>query len=82
MLYMGQGEDLILYDNVLDESLYYDDHIHLAEPGNVKFALNISNTINNFNELKYHLQSKVSKQLSPKTTTYIYLKTTTNNFNS
>ena len=49
---MGQREGWILHDNVLDESLYYDDHIHLVQPGNAKFVLNISNVINNFNELK------------------------------
>ena len=59
MLFMGQGIGWILHDNILDESLYYDDHIHLVEPGSAKFALNISNTINNFNELKYNLQSIV-----------------------
>ena len=66
MLFMGQGEDWILHDNILGKSLYCDDHIHLFEPGNAKFALNIYNIINNFNKLKYNLQSKVSRQLSAK----------------
>ena len=58
MLFMGQGEGWILHVNVLDNSRYYDDHIHLVEPGNAKFVLNISNTINNFNDLNHNLQSK------------------------
>ena len=33
---------------------------------NAKFALNIYNTINNFNELKYNLKSKVPRQVSAK----------------
>ena len=66
MLFMGQGEGLILHDNILDESLYYGDHIHLLEPGNATFTLNISNAINIFSELKYYLQLKVSRQLSAK----------------
>ena len=66
MLFISQGEDWILHDNILDRSLYYKDHTHLVEPGKSKFALNISNAINNFNELKYNLQSKVSRQLSAK----------------
>ena len=77
---MGQGEGLIVHDNIQDESLYYDDHLHLIEPGNAKFALNISNTFNNFNELKFNLQLKSVKTTFNKTTTYIYLKVTTNNF--
>ena len=66
MIFMDQGVEWILHDNILDESLYYDDHIHLVEPMNAKFALNISNTINYFNQLKYNLKSKVSRQLSAK----------------
>ena len=66
MLFMGLAVGSIFHDNILDESLYYDDHIHLVEPGNAEFALNICNTINNFNELKYSLQSIVSRQLSAK----------------
>ena len=66
MLFISQGEDWILHDNILDISLNYDDHTHLVEPGKGKFALNISNAINNFNELKNNLQSKVSRQLSAK----------------
>ena len=66
MLFMGQRTGWILHDNILDESLYYHNHINLVEPGNAKFTLNISNTINNFNELKYNLQSIVSRQLSGK----------------
>ena len=63
---MDQGEGWILHDSILDESLHYDNHTHIIEPGNTKFALNISNKINNFNELKYNLQSQVSRQLSAK----------------
>ena len=44
-LFKGQIVDWILHDNILDESLYHDDHIHLVETGNAKFALNISNTM-------------------------------------
>ena len=63
---MDQGEGWILHDSILDESLHYDNHTHIIEPGNTKFALNISNKINNFNELKYNVQSQVSRQLSAK----------------
>ena len=49
MLLIDQGKGWILHDNLLDESPYYDDNIYLVEPGNAKFALNISNVINNFN---------------------------------
>ena len=66
LLFMVQGEGWLLHDNILDKSLYYDDYLHLVEPGNSKFTLNISNAINNFNELKFNLQSKVSRQLSVK----------------
>ena len=60
MLFIDQGKGSILHDNLLDESPYYDDHIDLVEPGNAKFALNISNTIKNFAS-KSNLQSKVSR---------------------
>ena len=66
MLFMDQGEGWILHDSILDESLHYGNHTHIIEPWNTKFALNISNTINNFDELKYNLQSQVSRQLSAK----------------
>ena len=49
MLLIDQGKGWILHDNLLDESPYCDDNIYLVEPGNAKFALNISNVINNFN---------------------------------
>ena len=71
MLFISQGEGWILHDNILDISLNYDDHTHLVEPGKGKFALNISNAINNFNELKYNLQSKVSRQLTKPSLTFI-----------
>ena len=66
MLFIGQGEDWILHDNVLDKSLYCDDNIHLVDPGNTKFTLNTTNAINYCNELKCNLQSKMSRQLSAK----------------
>ena len=49
MLLIDQGKGWILHDNLLDESPYCDDNIYLVEPGNAKFALNISDVINNFN---------------------------------
>ena len=49
MLLIDQGKGWILHDNLLDESPYCDNNIYLVEPGNAKFALNISNVINNFN---------------------------------
>ena len=36
MLFMSQGKGWILHDNIPDESLYYDNHLHLVEPGNAK----------------------------------------------
>ena len=49
MLLIDQGKGWILHDNLLDESPYCDNNVYLVEPGNAKFALNISNVINNFN---------------------------------
>ena len=64
MLYMDQGRGWTLDDHTLDESLYYVDQLHLIEAGNTKFALNISNTIRNFNDLKFKLQSRMSTSIS------------------
>ena len=51
-------------DHTLDESLYYVDHLHLIEAGNAKFASSISNTIRNFNDLKFKLQSRMPMSIS------------------
>ena len=64
MLYMDQGRGWTLDDHTLDESLYYVDQLHLIEAGNAKFALSISNTIRNFNDLKFKLQSRMSMSIS------------------
>ena len=64
MLYMDQGRGWTLDDHTLDESLYYIDQLHLNEAGNAKFALSISNTIRNFNDLKFKLQSRMSMSIS------------------
>ena len=64
MLYMDQGRGWTLDDQALDESLYYVDQLHLIEAGNAKFALSISNTIRNFNDLKFKLQSRLSMLIS------------------
>ena len=64
LLYMDQGRGWTLDDHTLDESLYYVDQLHLIEAGNAKFALSISNTIRNFNDLKFKLQSRMSMSIS------------------
>ena len=64
MLYMDQERGWTLDDHALDESLYYVDQLHLIEAGNAKFALSISNTIRNFNDLKFKLQSRMSMLIS------------------
>ena len=64
MLYMDQGRGWTLDDHTLDESLFYVDQLHLIEAGNTKFALSISNTIHNFNDLKFKLQSRMSMSIS------------------
>ena len=64
MLYMDQGKGWTLDDHTLDESLYYVDQLHLIEAGNAKVALSISNTIHNFNDLKFKLQSRMSVSIS------------------
>ena len=51
-------------DHTPDESLYYVDQLHLIEAGNAKFALSISNTIRNINDLKFKLQSRMSMSIS------------------
>ena len=61
---MDQGRGWTLDDHTLDESLYYVDQLHLIEAGNAKFPLSISNTIRNFNDLKFKLQSKMSMSIS------------------
>ena len=63
MLYMDPGRGWILNDHTLNESLYYVDQLHLIEAGNAKFALSISNTIRNFNDLKFKLQSRMSMSI-------------------
>ena len=65
MLYMDQGRGWTMDDHTLDESLYYVDQLHLIEAGNAKFALSILNTIRNFNDLKFKLQSRMSSHKSP-----------------
>ena len=64
MLYMDQGRGWTLDDHTLDESLYYVDQLHLIEAGNAKFASSISNTIHNFNDLKFKLQSSMPMLIS------------------
>ena len=64
MLYMSQGRGWTLDDHTLDKSLYYVDQLHLIEAGNAKFAFIISNTIRNFNDLKFKLQSRMSMSIS------------------
>ena len=64
MLYMDPGRGWTLDDHTLDESLYYVDQLHLTEAGNAKFAFSISNTIRNFNDLKFKLQSRMSMSIS------------------
>ena len=66
MLYMDQGRGWTLDDHTLDESLCYVDQLHLIEAGNAKFASSISNTIRNFNDLKFKLQSRMSMSISHK----------------
>ena len=61
---MDQGRGWTLDDHTLDESLYYVDQLHLIEAGNAKFALSISNTIRNFNDLNFKLQSRMSMSIS------------------
>lgn len=39
--YMRQDDDWVHEDGYLNEELYYSDHLHLIERGNVKFALSI-----------------------------------------
>lgn len=43
--YMEQDSDWVLADGVLNEHLYYSDHLHLVEKGNNKFATSITNTL-------------------------------------
>ena len=64
ILYMDQGRGWTLDDHTLDESLSYVDQLHLIEAGNAKFALSILNTICNFNDLKFKLQSRMSMSIS------------------
>ena len=64
MLYIDQGRGWTLDDHTLGESLYYVDQLHLIEAGNAKFALSISNTTRNLNDLKFKLQSRMSISIS------------------
>ena len=64
MLHMDQGRGWTLDDHTLDKSLYYVDQLHLIEAGNAKSASSISNTICNFNDLKFKLQSRMSMSIS------------------
>jgi len=39
--YMKQDDDWVVEDGQLDESLYFTDHLHLIEKGNIKLATSI-----------------------------------------
>ena len=43
--YMKQDDGWILHNGLLNEELYYSDHLHLIESGNHKFAKSISNIL-------------------------------------
>ena len=43
--YMGHDKDWVLENGLLNEKLFYEDHLHLVESGNEKLATSISNII-------------------------------------
>ena len=60
--YMKQDSDWVLESGLLNEQLYYDDHLHLVESGNHKFATSITNIINklsNNEEVNYSSDDEV-----------------------
>ena len=58
---MRQGPDWTLPDNSLNIELYYKDHLHLIENGNIKFSNLIIET----------LQDAISPQSSQSSSSYL-----------
>ena len=48
--YMKQDSDWTLSGDLLDESLYFTDHLHLVEKGNAKFASSITKALEKIEE--------------------------------
>ena len=61
---MRQGPDWTLPDNSLNMDLYYKDHLHLIENGNVKFSKLIIETLQDVLSLQSSQSSSSSPYLS------------------